>query len=73
MLPALSTAEIIRLTGRSREAIEHARSRYGLPQERELLTCEVCGHAWLPQNGRVPRRCAKQSCRQPLKKAASLS
>lgn len=66
MLPMLSTAEIVRLTGRSRESVEHARSRYGLPQERGVLTCEVCGHSWLPQNGRTPRRCPKQSCRQPL-------
>lgn len=66
MLSALSTAEIMRRTGRSRDAIEHARSRYGFPQKREFLTCEVCGHVWLPQNDRVPRRCAKQNCRQPL-------
>ena len=67
MLPALSTAEIMRLTARSREAVEHARVRYSLPKRRELLMCEVCGHVWLPHNGRMPRRCSKQSCRQPLK------
>lgn len=66
ILPALSTAEIIQLTGRSRDAVEHARSRYGLPQEREILKCEFCGHAWRPQNGRLPRRCSKQNCRKPL-------
>lgn len=68
MLPFVSTAEMIRLTGRSRESVEHARSHYGLPQKREMLTCEVCGHAWLPQNSSVPRRCSRQSCRQPLKR-----
>ena len=67
MLRTLSTAEIIRLTGRSREAVEHARGRYGLPQKREILKCEICGHAWLPRNGCTPLRCPKQSCRQPLK------
>ncbi len=67
MLPSVSTAEMIRFTGRSREAVEHARSRYCLPQKREILTCEVCGYAWLPQNGSVPRRCPRQRCRQPLK------
>ncbi len=55
IMPMLSTAEVVARTGRSREAVEHARSRYGLVQQRELLTCRVCGHAWLPQNGACSR------------------
>ncbi len=66
MLPMLSTAEIVARVGRSREAVEHARSRYGLPLQRDRLTCGACSHNWLPQNGRVPKRCPKQTCRQPL-------
>ncbi len=72
MLPILSAGEVVSLTGRSRVAVEHARIRYGLPQKRELLTCGVCGHAWLPQNGRVPKRCPKQACRQPLSRPAAV-
>ena len=65
-LISTSTHEIMCLTGRSREAVEHARIRYKLAQHRDMFTCTVCGHVWLPQNDRVPRRCPKQTCRKPL-------
>lgn len=66
LLTTFSTAEVAALTDRSREAVEHARARHSLVQQRDRLTCGVCGYVWFPQNHHVPLRCPKQTCRQLL-------
>ena len=69
LLSKFSTAEVAALTQRSREAVEHARARHSLPQQRDRLSCAVCGHVWFPQNHHIPLRCPKQACRQPLQRS----
>ncbi len=66
LLPQCSTLALVERTGRTREAIEHARVRYRLPQLRVALHCEHCGHSWLPHHNATPKRCPRHNCRQPL-------
>lgn len=66
LLSKFSTAEVAALTERSREAVEHARARHRVFQQRRRLTCGICGYVWLPQNHHVPLRCPRPACRQPL-------
>ena len=61
-----STREVAFLTGRTVASVTHARSRYLVAQRRKRLRCGVCGHAWLPQQDRIPKRCPRPQCRQPL-------
>lgn len=66
MLSRFSRAEIMARTGRTGPAIEQMRTRHKLKQQRINLTCALCSYTWLPDTDRIPKRCARQPCLQPL-------